>query len=250
MKRKIIISILIVIGITLIYFFSKSPFQAKNKRANLPYKVYPFRDSVYVFIPYKITVYNNRYKFLDIDEIVDENFMDYRANLLYNKEGVELGTYFGKSRNQYEKPMLGIEGDIVKWHIKIPFCRTVFPFYKRYFYYFKRHKLSNKNDVFEVKNISKDTIREQLIKLSYNFKNPREIELLIDSLYKSDNQKIFNIDFKGAKYRPKYLKAKINSKKQIAVNYADSLSIFMTSKEQAEWLVENALKNSKRFNDF
>lgn len=65
MKRKIIISILIVIGITLIYFFSKSPFQAKNKRANLPYKVYPFRDSAYVFIPYKITVYNNRYKFLD-----------------------------------------------------------------------------------------------------------------------------------------------------------------------------------------
>lgn len=233
----------------MLYFLSKSPFQAKNKRANLPYKVYPFRDSVYVFIPYKITVYNNRYKFLDIDEIVDENLMDYRSNLLYNKEGIELRTYIGKSKFQYEKPMLGIEGDVVMYHIKLPYCRTIFPFYKRDFYYFKRHKLSNKNDVFKVEKNNRDSIYEQLIKLSYNLKNPSETASLIDSLYKSDNHKIFNIDFKGRKYRPKCIKAKINSKKQIAVNYEDSLSIFMSPKEQAVWLI-NALKRSKRFEDF
>ncbi|WP_324023681.1 hypothetical protein QSV08_12555 [Maribacter sp. BPC-D8] len=238
MIKKIIIFISIVLLLIISYNYLNPPFAVKNSEAlSLGFKVKPFRDSINVFIPYEITVYNNRYQSLELGRIYDENDRDYRPNLLYNKDGVELGRLYNDSKKQYE--------DEPYW-LKLEYRDIIFPFTKRVFYYYRKHTLSNKNDVFNIKEIDRDSLYKQLAELNYNI-NLNKNNHIIDSLYKVNRMKIFNVDFDTERFTlSKYIKAKINSNEQIAINidYRDSMQN-MTKAQKRAYVLKLAKTNTK-----
>ncbi len=243
MIKKTIYIIATIILIIISYNYLKPPFEIKNSKAvGLNYKVVPFRrDSIYVYIPYEIVIYNNRLNSLKISQVFDENYHEYRPNLLYNKDGIELSIYYSKSQEQYEYKL--------DYWFKTKYSHTIFPLTKRVFYYYRRHKLNNKNDVFEIKKRNQDSINRQLVELKYQFKIKNNDDI-IDSLYTSNNLKIFNVDFEANTFTEKYIKAKINSNQQIAinVNYWDSVKT-MTKVQKVEYLLKR-MKTNTKLDDF
>ncbi len=243
MIKKTIYIITIIILTIISYNYLKPPFEIKNSEAvGLSYKVAPFRrDSIYVYIPYEIVIYNNRLNSLEISRVFDENYHEYRPNLLYNKDGIELSIYYSKSQEQYEYKL--------DYWFKTKYSHTIFPLTKRVFYYYRRHKLNNKNDVFEIRKRNQDSINRQLVELKYQFKIKNNDDI-IDSLYTSNNLKIFNVDFEANTFTEKYIKAKINSNQQIAinVNYWDSVKT-MTKVQKVEYLLKR-MKTNTKLDDF
>ncbi|SHI46232.1 hypothetical protein [Pseudozobellia thermophila] len=190
----------------------------------MDYKFRPYRDSIFIYIPYKITLSNNRLSSLKISNVYD-GFGGYRPNLLYNDDGIELCTLYGQSRERFENEA---------FLLKTKYSRTIWPLTKREFYYYKKFALSNKGDVFGVKNVPKDSIYRQLAELDYNLTRNRR-KKLIDSLYRMNDQKVFVVHFfnDAGDYAPKYIKTKINSNQQVAVNIIDSIgNMGMAQKKQ------------------
>lgn len=243
MKRtyKILISLLIVIIGIFLYFYTKPPFSVKNEKAlNLKYKIKPYQDSVVVFIPYTITIANNRLEMLRFNSILDEKVTagdDVMQNLIYNNDGIELTDFEEKSKEKFESD-----------YFKIKYRKTIFPFKNKIFYYYKSHTLYKQT---RSQNIDLQEINAQLINLKNNI-NFQIHQKVIDSLYGADNQERFNINFtdNDNRFMPKYIKAKINSNKQIPVKIIDSLRN-MNKDEAKKYLLKVAGTDIREnLNDF
>lgn len=227
--KILIFTSIIIIGI-LTYFYEKSPFSIKNERvSNLKYKAIPFQDSILVFIPYKIVISNNRLRQIKLASIYDENTTKinfYTKNLIFNKDGIEIASYSGTATEKHQSN-----------YIKIKYRETIFPFTNRTFYYYKGHMIANHSNL---KPIDYPEIENQLLNLtsSINFKINQNT---VDSLYKIDNQKRFNVNLKDNDkgFMPKYIKAKINSDLQIPVNTVDSVKK-MSKEDGVKYLLKSA----------
>ncbi|CAZ95702.1 MULTISPECIES: hypothetical protein [Zobellia] len=240
MIKKLGVLLLIILATFITYQYSKPPFEINNTEArDIDYKVRPFRDSMFIYTPYKITIFNNRLSSLKISSVYD-GLREYRPNLLYNDDGMELGTLFGESRERFENEL---------FLFKIKYSKTIFPFTKRDFYYYKKYTISNKNDLFGVKNIPKDSIYKQLAEQDYNVSTNRHGNI-IDSLYKTNDQKVFVVYFynDSGDFEPKYVKTKINSNQQLAVNISDSIQN-MNLMQKKEYLLK-VLKTNPLTGDF
>jgi hypothetical protein len=239
--KKILSLFALIVLIIVSYHYLKPPFELENSEAKkIGYKVRPFRDSIYIYIPYKITLYNNRLESLKIIRILDENSHNFRSYLLFNMDGIELASLHYRSKEQY--------GDQPYWP-KAQYRATIFPLTKRTFYYYRKHKLHNKHDIFGVKKRNKDSIYKQLSELKHNFCISNK-NSTIDSLYKTDHLKIFNIGFETERStRIKYVKGKINSAKQIAVNIDlfDSIPVNLSRAQQTKHLMELMIKTSPMY---
>ncbi len=219
-------------------------YYVKNEEAkHLPCKIKPFRDSTDLYIPYKLTIYNNRLKSLKFLGIYDGWSYGrlYGKSLFYNLDNLELYDFSGESKNLKEEDNYNKYGNDTYWRIGhiFKYKKNIFPFFGRDFYYYKRYTLSNKNDRFNLKQILRDSIKKQLYTLDYNL-NVDIKKSIIDSLYRISNKKRFNISFETkSSLVTKKIRAKINSSEQEAVyvNLNDSI-IGMSKKEQIDYLTK------------
>lgn len=237
MKRKIFI--IAMLSLAFIYvahsYFQNSITVYNDREYSYDCKKMPFGDSLMIYIPYKITISNNRFRLIDIERIDDENYArssDLYKNLIFNKEGVEITNNF--------------ERDSEINYLQYKYRKTIFPFTKRTFYYFKgvpiKYILKNKNF---------DLINRQWsnLKRTYNIKISKRT---IDSLYEANYKKRFNVNFGNSDYSfmPEYIMAKINDNKQKQVRIIDSVK-YLNKQEQIDYLLKVGRTNIKVFlNDF
>lgn len=241
--KKVVPAIAILIVLTLIYHYTKPKYYVKTAEAkNLPCKVRPFRDSAYLYIPYKFTIYNNRISNLKISGINDGGIDAYSREkyLLYNGHNLELESFWNPSTELKKKNNRKAYGDKAYWRIQyvLKYREHIFPFLKRDFYYFKRYTVSNKNDRLKIKQISRDSIRKQLYALNYNV--PIAIgQSTIDSLYQINNNKRFNVRFSSRALVIKMIRARINNEKQemVYANFYDSVK-GMERKEMRDYMLK------------
>ncbi|WP_125720235.1 hypothetical protein [Flavobacterium ustbae] len=237
MKKKIfLIAILSLVFIYVAYSYFQNSITVFNDREyNHDCKKMPFGDSLMIYIPYKIIISNNTLRLINIERIDDENYARnspiYR-NLIFNKDGFEITNNF--------------ERDSEINYLRYKYRKTIFPFTKRTFYYFKgvpiKYKIGNKDF---------DLIQKQLsdLKITYDIKISKKY---IDSLYEVNNKKRFNVNFENSAYRfmPEYIMAKLNDKKQKHVKVIDSLKC-LNKQEQVEYLLKAGRTNIKvLLNDF
>jgi hypothetical protein len=240
-KKKIALTIVLSIVIIIVYKYIKPKYYVENTKAkNLPCKIRPFRDSIYVYIPYQLTIYNNRLNTLKISNIYEgkSNGYNYGKYLLYNRENLELNDFWNPSKKLKTENNYRENGDNAYWRIQhiIKYRNNIFPFLTRDFYYYKRHTLSNKNNRFNVKQINKDSIQKQLYTLDYNI-TTNISKSIIDSLYKDTNNKRFNVNFKSELLIRKSIRAKINNEEQeiVYLNFYDSIK-GMNKEENIKYL--------------
>ena len=227
--KKVVVMIAVVIGLMVFYHYLKPKYYLKNTEAkNLPCKISPFRDSIYVYIPYKLTIYNNRISNLRISNVYDgySRGHGYGKKLLYNLDDLELHDFWNGSKKLKVENNYANYGDKAYWRIQhtIEYKDHIFPFLGRTFYYYKRFTLSNKNDRFKIKKFSRDSINRQLYTLNYNLTTSIE-KSTIDSLYTINNNKRFNIHFDSETLIIKRIRANINTEAQEMVydNLYDSI---------------------------
>lgn len=241
--KKIALTIVLSINIIITYKYIKPKYYVENTKAeNLPCKIRPFRDSVYVYIPYQLKIYNNRLNTLKISDIYEgkSNGYNYARYLLYNRENLELNDLWNPSKKLKTENNSKKNGDNAYWRIQhiIKYRNHIFPFLTRDFYYYKRHTLSNKNNRFNINQINKDSIRKQLYALDYNI-STNISKPIIDSLYKATNNKRFNINFKSEVLIRKSIRAQINNEEQemVYLNFYDSIK-GMNKDEKIKYLRE------------
>ncbi|MFV0540167.1 MAG: hypothetical protein ACK5MZ_02885, partial [Aestuariibaculum sp.] len=233
----ILIATAIVLVIA-IFHYTKPRYTIENTEdRDRPCKVRPFRDSAYVYVPYKLTIYNNRLTSLKLSGIYDgHSYHSFAKYLLYNEGGLELDDYANSSKREKEG---SYSRDSYWWfRYLIKYRGYIFPIFGRDFYYYKRYTLSNKNNRFNIKQIDKDSISKQLYALNYNL--PINIaQTTIDSLYSVGNNKRFDISFKSELLIIKKIRATINSEKQevVYVNLYDSIK-GMAKQEKIEYVKE------------
>ncbi len=242
-NKKIALTIVLSIAIIIIYKHIKPKYYVENSEAkSLPCKIRPFRDSIYVYIPYQLTIYNNRLSTLKISNIYEgkSHGHNYGKYLLYNCENLELHDFWNSSKKLKTEKNYRKNGDNAYWRIQyiIEYRNTIFPFLTRDFFYYKRHTLSNKNNRFNVNQINKDSIKKQLFTLDYNI-TTNISKHIIDSLYKATNNKRFNVNFKSEMLIRKSIRAKINNEEQemIYLNFYDSIK-GMNKDEKIKYLRE------------
>ncbi len=252
MNKKILLFAIMAILFLISYKYSKPKYYLKNIEAkSIAYKIRPFKDSVHIYIPYQLTIYNNRLSTLKLSRIYDcnKNSVNYRKYLLYNLDNLELNSYWSnsltlKTENNYQN-----HGEDSYWRIQhiIEYRKIIFPFFKRKFYYYKKFTLSNKNDRFKINEINRDSIKKQLYSLDYNIETIIK-KPIIDSLYKLNNNKRFYVSFDSEKLIIKKIRAKINNEKQemIYVNLYDSVrGKGMTKQEKKKYILDFFKKQSK-----
>ena len=239
--KKIVLTIVISITILIFYKYTKPKYYVENMNAkNLPCKIRSFKDSIYVYIPYRLTIYNNRLNTLKISNIYEgkSNDHNYGKYLLYNLDNLELNDFWNPSKRLKTEKNYQKNGNNAFWRIQhiIKYRNHIFPLLKRDFYYYKRHTLSNKNNRFNVNQINKDSIQKQLFALDYNI-DTNINKSIIDSLYKATNNKRFNINFKSELLIRKSIRAKINNEEQemIYQNFYDSIKD-MNKEEKIKYL--------------
>ena len=108
--------------------------------------------------------------------------------------------------------------------------------------------ISNSSPIYDgyIKEIDRDSLYKQLAELNYNI-NLNKNNHIIDSLYKVNRMKIFNVDFDTERFTlSKYIKAKINSNEQLAINidYRDSMQN-MTKAQKRAYVLKLAKTNTK-----
>ena len=242
-KKKVKGYLLTIVGsiiLILIYQYSKPRYYAINKEAkNLPAKVRPIRDSTYIYIPYQLTIYNNRINNLKLSHIYDGNpsVNRYGKYLLYNLDNLELTSFRNGSAKIIEEKNQQKYGNDSYWRYKYTFkyANNIFPFLSRKFIYYKRYTLSNKNNRFQINEISRDSIKKQLYTLDYNIITNIE-KYIVDSLYKANSNKRFNIYFESEHLVTKKIRAKINTEEQeiIYLNLYDSIKGMDIDKEETK----------------
>jgi len=227
--RKIWFVATVAILLLIFYKYCKPKYSLTTLEArNLPCKVKPYRDSLYVYIPYQFTIYNNRLTPLKLSSIFDGNTngSSYGKYLLYNLDNLELNSYFSGSKKLIIKNNKRKYGDDNYWRIQYLFKyrKLIFPFYKRQFYYYKRFTLSNNNNIFKVNAVNRDSIKKQLYALNYNITTTLN-KSVKDSLYALNNNKRVNVSFSSEPLVIKKIRARINNQTQelIYLNLNDSI---------------------------
>ena len=200
---KLFLSLILVFGVAVGYFYLHVSFKISNQRAeNQQYKAIELQTQTFVYIPYEITVANNRSSILSLKRIVDHSSFEdlsFYDNLIFTADGIKID----RGSSKLEKS-----------------SRTILPFTTSKFYYFKRHTLANHNSA-AFKTDPESFEQLNTLNAKATLKIPQKI---IDSLYQSDFGKRFNIHFGGEKISDtKFAKLKISEEKQQQVILGDTL---------------------------
>ena len=235
MKRKITIGIIVLLVAAGGYFLTKPMLYVANNPAwDIPLKVSPTRnDSVVLLIPYRLTVQNNRWKSRKLRFISDGNRNKIHShNLLYNTHGTALDTYYDPNYK-----------DLWNDYFALNYQRTILPFMSKTFYYFRPHRLSQKELGHSLARYSREQIDVQLMDLYEHFPITLPASLL-DSLYEVDKCQPFQLHFDQGSLAPT-IHAIIGSHQQRLVNLPDSIR-HMDTEEAKEWLLEYYRLGSQR----
>ncbi|MGJ8659993.1 MAG: hypothetical protein ACSHWV_09065 [Cellulophaga fucicola] len=250
--KKIVLTVAVVILLIIIYKYNKPRYYVNNTEAkNTPCKIRPYRDSIYIYIPYQLTVYNNRLSPLRLYGIYDGklNGSNFGKYLLFNLDNLELNSFWNGSKKLKKEDYYQNYGDDSYWRIQhtLKYKNLIIPFSKRKFYYYKRYILSNKNNRFNIKGISKDSIKKQLYSLDYNVASIID-KSITDSLYSLNSHKKINITFHSKPLIIKRIRARINSEKQeiIYINLYDSIKGRDMDKEENKQYLLNFFKRQPK----
>lgn len=223
LEKWIIVALILVLIAG--YFLSKPAVYLKNKPAKeMQCKFYPFRDSVLIFLPYIVTVFNNRFQLLQLSGVNDDRPSSGFNRLIFNKNGVEINSLYDPTFK-----------DLQDNYIQNTYRKTIFPFTNRNFYFFRSHLLSQKEFEFDFEKYTREEILVQLKDLSKNFHIKRN-KAMIDSLYKEDENQSINIYF-GKGLASIDLRAKLNRNEQKLVIPQDSIRDM--SKDEAKMWLQN-----------
>lgn len=208
---------------------------ANNSRVrDIPCKVSPTRnDSLVLLIPYKLIVHNNRWKSRKLRFILDDNRNKIHPhNLLYNKKGTALDAYYDPGYK-----------DLWNDYFALKYRSTILPFQKKTFYYFRPHRLSQKELNHSLAGYNREQVEIQLTDLYVNFPITLPASLL-DSLYEIDKGQTFELHFDEGFLAPD-IYAVIGSQQQQLVNLRDSIR-HMDKEEAKKWLLEYYHRNAYR----
>jgi|GEM_PF-1134929 len=215
--KKIAIAVGLFLTIGGVYFASRPAIHLHNRPAkDIPMKFYPVRDSVIVYIPYKLVVRNNRWHPIYLNRVYGACFEDKQRleHLLFNTYGTEIDRFYDPSYK-----------DLSNHYFAHTYRQTVFPFSRRTFYYFRGHVLAQKDLNMKLDLNYKDQIEPQLKDLYENIAFDF-YPMIKDSLYASDENKRFNLYFANCKAYKTFtidVWAKVNRKEQRLVNMWDSV---------------------------
>ncbi len=215
MKKKIVIGMALCITVVLMYFISQPAIYVENRPdRGMAAKIYPLRDSVILYVPYRITVHNDRPAPVKLTGILDNIGVKPWNHLLFNDQNIEIDALYRPEYNDLQDNYLGQK-----------YRRTIFPFIPRTFHYFRAHTVSSTALSLDTSSFSLDRIREQLTDLSKNIDIHIDSPIL-DSLYDADDKKRFNLRFSKRGYENNFeisLRAKINRSEQRIVSIRDSI---------------------------
>lgn len=221
MKNYKIISLIILSSFFLvtIWNYFKKPITVKEERvAYVPVKISldlneEWQKVINVYIPYKIEIKNNRLKMIRLNSFDDGNSGNV-TYLIYNTTGLELShRYYNEYKESFN-------------NLQLKYSASIFPFFSRTFYYYKRHqfiegKLDSK---FNFREFDYNDYSEQLKILSKTL-NVAIHKKIIDSLYKSDQNKRFNIYFYDNRNlgMPMFIETRFNCNEQIYIDVYDTI---------------------------
>ncbi len=233
MKKKIFIGTALCLTAILIYFMGQKAIYVDNSPdRERTLKIFPFRDSVVVYIPYQITVHNNRLMPLRLTGIREYARVAPWDHLLFNAQNVEIDELYDPKYN-----------DLWNNYLKQKYRHTIFPFMKRTFYYFRPHVLSGAALGVDSSSFSWDLIRDQLKDLSKNMDIHID-DAMLDSLYHADDGKLFRLRFSKRGYENNFeidLVAKINRPEQRLVSIRDSIR-GMSDAEAKDFMINHVKK--------
>lgn len=173
-------------------------------------KTYPVHDSVIWYVPYQITVHNNRPLLVKLTRILDDIAVKPWNYLLFNDQNIEIGARYSPESNDLQDNYLGQK-----------YRQTIFPFIPRTFYYFRAHALPNTALRIDPSSLSRDSP-------------------ILDSLYDADDGKRFNLSFSKRGHENNFeisLRAKINRPEQRMVSIRDSIK-GLSEAESKDFLIE------------
>ncbi|WP_125720229.1 hypothetical protein [Flavobacterium ustbae] len=237
--QKILVIILSCFLLVIVWYHLKTPITIEQERAReVPVKFHLDRNDkgkrlINVYIPYKITIYNNK-----LNEITITFFSDggwgFGNNLIYNTQGMELNDY--RQVHYAEK--------FCDTYLK--YRRTIFPFFSRTFYYYKKHVFFEDSLKYNFREFEYAEYSKQLELLSNDLKIPIK-KSIIDSLYKSDKKKRLNIHFDDYKHHviPIFIESRIDTKEQRLVDICDSIKSM--NKEESVIYLKKYLMTKQEF---
>lgn len=216
---KISVAFLCCFLLLIIWHYFKKPITIKEERAtNAPIKFKldlndEWQKVINVYIPYKIEIKNNRLKMIRLNSFGDENSGNI-TYLSYNTTGLELSHRF---YNEYIESFNNLQ---------LKYRASIFPFFSRTFYYYKRHQFieGKLHCKFNFSEFDYDAYSEQFKFLSKTLNIPINNKI-IDSLYKADENKRFNIYFYDNRNlgMPMFIETRFNSTEQIYIDVFDTI---------------------------
>lgn len=235
--KKYKIVILISFFPVILYQYFKAPVTIEQEKAvDVPIKFHLDRNDkgerlINVYIPYKITVCNNRFKKVKIQSFRDGNW-GFGNNLVYNVQGMELNDY---SQAHYAEKFC---------NTYLKYRRTIFPFFSRTFYYYKKHIFFEDKLKYNFREFEYSEYSEQLDLLANELKIPIK-KSIIDSLYKSDYGKRLKVHFEDndPRYLPIFIKTRLNTNEQTYIDIHDSIK-GMNEKEAKEYFIKYMTRKS------
>ncbi len=179
-SKKIISSILIIITLVFIWFYTKEPMEIiSNSDIEHKMKFSPlYGDSCFVYIPYKMKIFNNRFKILALSEITDTQYLDEEINnLVYDYKGNEITNL----RNR--------EYDTGYEYYYKKYDRTIFPLCYKTLTFYKAYKIAKSEIIDYNEKINFDKYRSTLYRIDINL-NYKISEKQKQVLYNMKDKKI------------------------------------------------------------
>ncbi|AWK06588.1 hypothetical protein HYN56_21090 [Flavobacterium crocinum] len=224
---KISVTILCFFLLVTIWNYFKKPISIKEERAtNVPIKFSAdlnedWQKVINVYIPYKIEVKNNRLKMIRLNSFDDGNSGNVTC-LTYNTAGFELSYLY---YNEYSDLYYDEYKESFN-NLQLKYRASIFPFFSRTFYYYKRHQFieGKLHCKFNFSKLDYDDYNEQFKFLSKTLNIPIN-KKIIDSLYKTDENKRFNIYFYDNRNlgMPMFIETRFNSAEQIYIDVFDTI---------------------------
>ncbi|MCP2028466.1 hypothetical protein L1276_003636 [Flavobacterium sp. HSC-32F16] len=235
--KKTLIAIITCFLIVIMWNYFKKPITIKEERAtNVPIKFRvdlneDWEKVINVYIPYKIEIKNNRLKMIRLNSFDDENSGNI-SYLSYNTTGLELSHIY---YNEYVESFNNLQ---------LKYRASIFPFFSRTFYYYKRHQFIEEklHCKFNFSELDYNDYSEQFKFLSETLNVPIN-KKIIDSLYKADKNKRFNIYFYDNRNlgMPMFIETRFNSDEQIYIDVFDTIKN-MNRKQMEKYYKTNLKK--------
>lgn len=206
---KIFISILTIIILVSIWFYSKKSIELSTVADNnngikfLPH----YKDSCYVFVPYTLKIYNNRLEILKLSKSIDTEFLEDSSDktLIYDFKGNEITDYrksdYTTGLDYYYK---------IYDRIIFPFCHKNLTFYKAFIisnseiinfdsklnfdrYRFNLENLKNTLD-YQITDAKKKSLYNQkTTKIVFQINSQNDEPKYFIDFYLNNNQKIYDL---------------------------------------------------------